>query len=70
MITKATSIAQRIDYNKLESFDMIIAFFLVGNKNKKSSFFEETFLLADISINITHKMLFPTLSNIEINFTD
>ena len=47
---------------------MVIASFLIEYKDKKSRFFEETFLLASFSINIVLKILFLTLSNIKINF--
>lgn len=61
---------QRIDGNKLEIFGIIIAFFLIKNKDKKSYFFEETFPLANISMNIALEILFFTLSNVRVNFTD
>lgn len=54
---------QKIDGNKLKIFSMIIAFFLLENKDGRSRFFEETFQLVDINT-------FFTLSNVEINFTD
>ena len=40
------------------------------DKERMSCFFEKTFLLADISMDITLCMPFPSLSNIEINFVD
>lgn len=49
---------------------MVINTFLVENKNGKSYLFEETFLLANISIYIILGMLFLILSNVEVNFTD
>lgn len=42
----------------------------MDEKNKKSCFFEETFLLANISMDITYGLLFFILNNIEVNFTD
>ena len=48
---------------------MLIAFFSVKEKEKMSCFFEKTFLLADISINVTLKLLFFILSNNENDFT-
>lgn len=47
---------------------MIIAF-LVDNKDENSDFFEETFLLAIISMNIGLKMLLLNLSNVKVYFT-
>ena len=40
------------------------------DKEKRSCFFEKTFRLADISMNITLGMFFFTLSNIKIDFVD
>lgn len=47
---------------------MIITTFLVNNKNKKSRFLEETFLLIEISMNIAFGIFFLILSNIKIDF--
>ena len=49
---------------------MVIALFSMEDKEKKSHFFEETFLLANISMNIALEMFFFTLSNVKINFID
>lgn len=62
--------AQKIDGSKLDIFDMVIASFLVEYKEKKYHFFKKTFLLTDISMNITLKMLFFTLSNVKIDLVD
>lgn len=53
--------AQKIDGFKLNSFGMIIAFFSVEDKEERSRFFEEIFLLADISMDNALGMLFFTL---------
>lgn len=45
-------------------FGMVIASFLVDDKNRKSHFFEKTFLLADINMNIVFGISFLTLSNV------
>ena len=47
---------------------MVIARFSIQNKMHKIRFFEETFLLANISINIILEMSFLTFSNISIQF--
>lgn len=47
---------------------MVITFFLVDNKNKKSRFFNEVFLLAYISIDVIFRMFFLILNNIKIDF--
>lgn len=49
---------------------MVIAFFIVNDKEEKTQFFKNTFLLADINIDFTHRMFFFTLNNIKVNFTD
>lgn len=41
----------------------------MDDKNKKSRFLEEIFLLIDISMDITYKILFFIWINIKINFT-
>ena len=49
---------------------MVIASFSIKDKEEKSRFFEETFLLADISIDIALGIPFFTLSNVEIDFVN
>lgn len=60
----------KIDNFKLNIFDIVITSFLVKNKNRKSQFFEEIFLLANFSIVIALEILFFILSKIEVNFVD
>lgn len=43
---------------------------MVEDKDKKSRFLEETFLLADISMDVAFGIFFLIFSNIEINFTE
>lgn len=62
--------AQKIDDSKLETFGMVIALFQVDNKDEKSCFFEEIFLLAEISIDVAFRMFFLTLSNVQVNFNN
>lgn len=49
---------------------MIIAFFSIDNKSKRTWFFEEIFLLADINMDIALEIFFLLLSKTEINFND
>lgn len=44
----------------LEIEQMVIGLFQIDNKDKKSSFFEKTFLLVNISMDIAFRMLFFT----------
>ena len=69
-VYKAKVCTQKIDGLELNTFGMVIASFLVKNKERKYHFFEEIFLRADISINIALLMPFFTLNNIEIDFMD
>lgn len=43
---------------------------MVDDKEKQPCFFEKIFLLAKISIDVTFKMLFYSLSNVWIDFND
>lgn len=61
---------QKIDGFKLDIFGIVITSFLVEDKNKGSLFFEETFLLTNLSIDVALGILFLTLSNIKINLHD
>lgn len=49
---------------------MIITGFSVQDKLKKVQFFEKTFLLANINIEVVLKMLFLIFSNINIRFAE
>lgn len=49
---------------------MISASFLLQNSQKMIWFFEKTFLLANININIVLGMLFLAFSNTDIEFTE
>lgn len=69
-ISKINVRAKKIDNIKLKFFGIIIICFLIDNKNKKSRLFKKTFLLADISMNITLEISFLILNNIKINFTN
>lgn len=59
---------QKIDSSRLKTLEIMIISFQVDDKNRKSRFFEEIFLLCDISIDIAFGILFLTLSNVEVNF--
>lgn len=70
LIWKTKVGAWKNDCSKLKTFGIVITCFLINDKDEKSCFFEETFLLADISMNITFEMLFLTLNNAEVNFNN
>ena len=58
--------AQKIDGSILETFGMVLADFQVENKLERARFFQETFLLANISTEVILGMPFLTLSNADI----
>ena len=62
--------AQKIDRSLLETYSMVIAPFQVLNKLGCFCFFQGTFLLANISMEIVLDMLFSTLSNADIQFIE
>ena len=62
--------AQKIDGSTLETFGMILADFQVEDKLGRARFFQETFLLADISTEVVPGMPFLTLSNANVQFVE
>lgn len=57
---------QKVDSSPLKTYDMVLAKFLLQDSIEKVRFFEETFLLADISMKVVLKMLFLSVSNIDL----
>lgn len=49
---------------------MVITSFLLDDKDKKFRFFEEIFLLANISIDIVFGIFFLILNNVQIDFNN
>ena len=62
--------AQKIDGFTHKTFGMVLASFQVEDKLGRTWFFQETFLLADISTEIILSMLFLTLSNADVQFVE
>ena len=62
--------AQRIDSSTLETFGMVLADFQVEDKLGRARFFQETFLLADISAEVVLGMPFLTFSNANVQFVE
>ena len=52
----------------LDTFGMVIVAFLVTNKTNRVRFFEETFLMANISPEVIFGMPFLTLSGADVDF--
>ena len=59
---------QKIDGTTLETYEMVVATFLVEDKTNRVKFFEETFLVANISPKVVLGMLFLTLGSADVDF--
>ena len=62
--------AQKINGSTLEMFGMVLASFQVEDKLGRARFFQETFLLANISVKVVLGILFLTFSNANIQFAE
>ena len=60
--------AQKIDGITLETHRMVVAAFLVKDKANRVRFFEETFLVVNISLEVVFGILFFILSGADIDF--
>ena len=58
--------AQKIDGSTLETFEIVLASFQVEDKLRRARFFQKTFLLADINMEVVLEMPFLTFSNVDI----
>ena len=61
---------QKIDGTTLDTYKMVVAAFLMTKKANQVRFFEETFLVANVSPKIVFGTLFLTLSGADIDFLD
>ena len=61
---------QKIDGTTLDIYEIVVAVFLMVNKANQARFFEETFLVANVSLKIVFGMLFLTLSSADVDFSD
>ena len=65
--TRKTDVgAQKIDGSSLDTFGMVIAGFQVIDKLGRARFFQETFLLADTTMEVVLGMPFLTFGNADI----
>ena len=60
--------AQKIDSNTLDTFGIVVAASSVKVKSNWVKFFEETFLVANVSPEVVLRMFFLTLSGIDVDF--
>lgn len=66
-ITQRTDVGvQKIDCSPIVIYEIVLIGFSVQNKLKKVQFFEKTFLLTDISIEVIRKMSFLILLDINM----
>ena len=62
--------AQKIDGSTFQTFGMVLTNFQVEDKLGRARFFQETFLLADISTKVVLGMPFLALSNADVQFIE
>ncbi len=67
-IRKTNVGAQKIDGTTLETYGIVVSTFSVSDKDGRKRFFEESFLLADVSPDIVLGMPFLTMSNSDVDF--
>ena len=60
--------AQKIDGTTLDTYGMVVAAFLMKNKANQVKFFEETFMMANVSPEVVLGMFFLTLSRADVDF--
>ena len=61
--------AQKIDGTTLDTYGMVVAAFSVEDKANRVRFFEETFLVANVSPEVVLGMPFLTLSGVDVDFS-
>ncbi len=57
-----------MDGTTLETYGMVVSTFSVSDKDGRKRFFEESFLLADISPDVVLEMPFLIMSNADVDF--
>lgn len=60
----------KINSSLLKTYNMILTSFLLHDSLERIWFFEETFLLADTSMEVVLKILFLSLSNTDVEFAE
>ena len=61
--------AQKINGTTLDTYEMVVAAFSVEDKANRVRFFEETFLVANVSPKVVLAMSFLTLSGADVDFS-
>lgn len=62
--------ALKIDNSSIETYRMALARFLIEDSLGSIWFFEETFLLVNISMKMVLGMFFPSLNNVAVKFAE
>ena len=60
--------AQKIDNTILKIYKMVVSTFSVLNKDNRKRFFEKSFLLANVKLDVGLEMLLLTINNTDIDF--
>ena len=60
--------AQKINDTMLNTYKIVVTAFSVTDKANQVKFFEKTFLIANVSLDIVFEMPFLTLSDADVNF--
>ena len=69
LVVQTTNVgAQKIDSTTFETYGMVVAAFSLTDQANRVRFFEETFLVANVSSNVVLRMPFLTLSDAKIDF--
>ena len=61
---------RKINRTTLDTYEMVVAVFLVMDKANQVKFFEKIFLVANISLEVVFKMFFLNLSSANVDFLD
>ena len=70
LVVRTTNVgAQKIDGTTLETYEMVVAAFSVTDQADRVRFFEETFLVANVSPDEVFGMPFLTLNGAHVNFS-
>lgn len=67
-IQKTNIGAPKIDDATLKTYEIIVPTYSILNKDDKVRFFEKSFLLANIKLNIVFGIHFLTINNVDIDF--
>ena len=71
LLVRSTDVgAQKIEDTLLDTYGMVVAAFSVVDKINGVRFFEKTFLVANVSLEVVFEMLFLILSGANIDFLD